>query len=226
MKQLYKIAFISLMAGFITAAVANDSDTPSVVERKTCSDIAAEITELSAIEEPDDETIELLESLKQQQRSRCQKAAKGRIRTPANKMQSAHRTPGKARTTEETSDETSDETPDENGCMPGETLTDLGDQGFACCPETGDMCFLPIKPETDDKTEEIKTLEIEEQPETEPQPELTDEQRAENVANGLCADGTKPNKFGCCGDEIFTDLGNLEFACCPKSGGDCFPPIK
>ena len=64
MKQLYKIAFISLMAGFITAAVANDSDTPSVVERKTCSDIAAEITELSAIEEPDDETIELLESLK------------------------------------------------------------------------------------------------------------------------------------------------------------------
>ena len=82
------------------------------------------------------------------------------------------------------------------------------------------------KQKIDDEIKETETLEIEEQPETEPQPELTDEQRAENVANGLCADGTKPNKFGCCGDEVFKDLGNLEFACCPKSGGDCFPPIK
>ena len=64
-------------------------------------------------------------------------------------------------------------------------------------------------------TEETKTVE----------PELTAEQIDANFAAGLCADGTKPNKFGCCGDEIFKDMGNSVFACCPKSGGDCFPPI-
>lgn len=58
------------------------------------------------------------------------------------------------------------------------------------------------------------------------EPELTAEQIDANFAAGLCADGAKPNKFGCCVDEIFKDLGNAVFACCPKSGGDCFPPIE
>ena len=47
-----------------------------------------------------------------------------------------------------------------------------------------------------------------------------------NIAAGLCGDGTKPNRFGCCAGETFTDLGNATFACCPnKLSGDCFPPI-
>lgn len=61
-------------------------------------------------------------------------------------------------------------------------------------------------------------------------PVETDEEKyarmAENLEAGLCPDGTTPNKYGCCGDEVFTDLGNLEFACCPKDGGNCFPPVK
>lgn len=53
------------------------------------------------------------------------------------------------------------------------------------------------------------------------------EQELANLDAGLCADGSQPNKFGCCGDEIFKDLGNTVFACCPKDGvGDCFPPLK
>lgn len=53
------------------------------------------------------------------------------------------------------------------------------------------------------------------------------EQELANLDAGLCADGSAPNKFGCCGDEIFKDLGNTVFACCPKDGGgDCFPPLK
>ena len=57
--------------------------------------------------------------------------------------------------------------------------------------------------------------------------ELTLEQELANLDAGLCADGTRPNRFGCCGDEIFKDLGNTVFACCPKEGSsDCFPPIK
>ncbi len=53
------------------------------------------------------------------------------------------------------------------------------------------------------------------------------EQELANLYAGLCADGSQPNKFGCCGDEVFKDLGNTVFACCPKEGvGDCFPPLK
>lgn len=51
-------------------------------------------------------------------------------------------------------------------------------------------------------------------------------QAAKNIDAGLCADGTKPNKFGCCTDETFKDLGGGEFGCCPNAGGDCFPPMK
>lgn len=34
---------------------------------------------------------------------------------------------------------------DINGCCPGETYTDMGDQGFNCCPDDGGDCFVPIK---------------------------------------------------------------------------------
>lgn len=53
------------------------------------------------------------------------------------------------------------------------------------------------------------------------------EQELANLDAGLCVDGTKPNKFGCCTGEVFKDLGNSVFACCPKTGdGECFPPIE
>ena len=35
--------------------------------------------------------------------------------------------------------------PDANGCCPGETYTDMGDQGFNCCPDAGGDCFPPIE---------------------------------------------------------------------------------
>ena len=35
--------------------------------------------------------------------------------------------------------------PDINGCCPGETYTDMGDQGFNCCPDIGGDCFPPIQ---------------------------------------------------------------------------------
>ena len=34
--------------------------------------------------------------------------------------------------------------PDANGCCAGETYTDMGEQGFNCCPDTGGDCFPPI----------------------------------------------------------------------------------
>lgn len=75
-----------------------------------------------------------------------------------------------------------------------------------------------------------KKVESETKTET-PEPVKTqkeiDDERAANLANGLCGDGAKPNKFGCCDGEKFKDLGNLKFACCPKEGdGECHAPIK
>lgn len=40
-----------------------------------------------------------------------------------------------------------------------------------------------------------------------------------------CPDGSIPDSNGCCGDEVYTDLGDNGFNCCPPGNGDCFPPI-
>lgn len=49
----------------------------------------------------------------------------------------------------------------------------------------------------------------------------------ENMANGLCGDGTKPNRFGCCAGERFKEVSQMKFACCPTTGdGECHEPLK
>ncbi len=52
-------------------------------------------------------------------------------------------------------------------------------------------------------------------------------QKEENQATAVitCEDGTNPDANGCCTGEVFTDMGDQGFNCCPSSGGDCFPPI-
>lgn len=40
-----------------------------------------------------------------------------------------------------------------------------------------------------------------------------------------CEDGSLPDANGCCAGEIYTDMGEQGFNCCPSTGGDCFPPI-
>lgn len=40
-----------------------------------------------------------------------------------------------------------------------------------------------------------------------------------------CEDGTVPDGNGCCTGEVYTDMGEQGFNCCPSAGGDCFPPI-
>jgi hypothetical protein len=40
-----------------------------------------------------------------------------------------------------------------------------------------------------------------------------------------CEDGTPPDANGCCPGEVYTDMGEQGFNCCPDTGGDCFPPI-
>ncbi|MBQ3039409.1 MAG: hypothetical protein IJD41_02510, partial [Alphaproteobacteria bacterium] len=67
--KIYKLAIVSMVAGFATAAFATEiATTSNVAERKSCDQIASEIAELSAIIEPDTDTIDALTKLKQQQR--------------------------------------------------------------------------------------------------------------------------------------------------------------
>lgn len=40
-----------------------------------------------------------------------------------------------------------------------------------------------------------------------------------------CMDGSLPDTNGCCAGEVYTDMGEMGFNCCPEAGGDCFPPI-
>lgn len=40
-----------------------------------------------------------------------------------------------------------------------------------------------------------------------------------------CDGGALPDEYGCCPGEIYTDMGEQGFNCCPETGGDCFPPI-
>ena len=37
---------------------------------------------------------------------------------------------------------------------------------------------------------------------------------------------TGNNAHGCCPGEVYTDMADLGFNCCPDDGGDCFPPIR
>ncbi len=49
----------------------------------------------------------------------------------------------------------------------------------------------------------------------------------ENRANGLCDNGDKPNRYGCCDGEKFKEVSQMNFACCPKEGeGECVAPRK
>ena len=47
----------------------------------------------------------------------------------------------------------------------------------------------------------------------------------ETVEVLTCLDGSLPDPNGCCAGEIYTDMGDQGFNCCPETGGDCFPPI-
>lgn len=166
-----------------------------VVERMSCFDINTKITELSAIEEPDDDTIIELEKLKSDYRRKCMKSAGGR-KTAAQGRSVINNDPiEETEVVEEATEETTEieqVTVKEPDAKPKEQNKKENSSGGIPATE-----------------EEIRMFE-----------ELV------NLDMGLCADGTKPNKFGCCTDEIFKDLGNNVYACCPKTGGDCYPPLK
>ncbi len=204
------IALAGIM--FIGAAAAD------VAERQSCADIKARIDGLAAQTELNDGDRALLTDLRGQYRRDCMVRAGSRAsRTIAASRKAItgadepvqEKTEEQQPATEEPVIAESCDNPDANGCCPGEEFADMGADGKFCCK--GDMCFPPMKvtPAAPEKTEEEIAAEIE-----------------ANIAKGLCGDGTKPNKFGCCTGEIFRDLGNATFACCKKDSNECFPPMN
>ena len=184
---------IALM-GLIAATGAFADSASGVAERVTCADVQAVINELSAVEEPDEETLAELEKQKMEYRRKCSRSA-------AKRKSSAVKNTVVAPTEVVETDTESEEQVEEVVAEVAEST----------------------KPDVVE-SETVVVTEVEEVPVDE---EALLAQELANLDAGLCVDGTKPNKFGCCEGEIFKDLGNSVFACYPKSGeGECFPPIQ
>lgn len=204
------------------AAFAEDEATLKLVERRTCADIKAEIDTLSDIEFPDEATKESLKQLQVQYRSNCVAKSVGR-RTIARAIPLVSQQKAPESTPEAISDALSQYLANKkSNCEKlnseiEKLVTDADDSKSDALAAMRGVYDMDC---SDKKAPKAETAPVPEKTEE----ELTSEYDA-NLAAGLCGDGTKPNKFGCCTGETFRDMGNTVFACCPKSGGDCFPPL-
>lgn len=167
--------FLSVPAIAEEVTEVETEDVAAVSERVSCSDINAQIKELSEIEEPDEVALDELAELKSQYRRNCTKSVSGR------------RTSGRG------------------AVMLMET------------PSESDVAQQEAE-------ESVEVVESEQSESEQPVDALSPQQEQANLDAGLCADGSQPNKFGCCAGEKFKDIGNLNFACCNDL--ECFPPIK
>lgn len=211
-----KRLFICLPVLLSVVATAHAAD---VAQRMSCADIKTQVDTLGARDNLSDDEAKQLADLKIKYRRDCVKRAAG---GRGAQTIAAARAPVATDDTKNSDAATTSgapcDTPDEHGCCPGETYTDMGDQGFNCCPSDGGMCFTPMV------LKSVENTEVQDDTPVKTDEEIAAEINA-NIAAGLCADGTKPNKYGCCADELFRDMGGT-FACCPKTGGDCFPPMN
>lgn len=237
MKNIKNIFIIfSLCACF--AGVARGDDVfvaaRTVAERTDCTATKNRIDELTGIADLREELATELADLQVLYRRDCNKRSASRGALTAARLRNNRQL---------TQNSTAECVYDENGCCVGETLTEVADYGMLCCPPTGDMCFVPVTVATNEtttsadivtepQTVEAPTQEVVAETVSEPEPVVPEKseeeiaaERAELRASGVCPDNGKPNRFGCCEGEKFSDLGNLVFACCPETG-DCFEPIK
>lgn len=201
---------VALLCAVLTTSVMADEEVVAgVADRMTCADIQERISELSSEEEPDDSVLEEIAKLKADYRRSCTKSAGGR------------RTAAASRVIVETTD-------DEEYIDDDEIIEDVEEVAEEEVVQEVKKPKKKTKKQSDEsetqQSDDVDSGESAQETEEDLKAQL--EQELANLNSGLCADGAKPNKYGCCGDEIFKDMGNMVFACCPKSGGDCFPPIQ
>ena len=208
----------------LVGMTAMSSYAADVAERTDCGALKNRIAEMSARDDLSDDETETLAELRATQRRDCTARAGARAaRTVAGTKTrapvvvdtpvAAVDTPAPVAVPAPVVDDASDavaascDTPDANGCCDGEEFEDFGDAGKMCC--RGDMCYPPMKTAAEIQAEQ-------------------DAEIAENLAKGLCGDGTRANKFGCCGDEKFKEISTGSFGCCLGDGADqiCHEPIN
>ena len=182
----------------------NPGIAAGVAERMTCMDINSRLAELMAIEEPDAETLDEITKLKADYRRNCAKSAGKR------------KTSGSGRVVVAATEEVvaSDPEPNQPDTPSDTTETEpviSADATPASVSSDDVVAVASVDDASADDAAQIDAALV---------------QELFNLDSGLCADGTQPNKFGCCNDEIFKDMGGTVFACCPPQGGDCFPPIQ
>ena len=205
---------VALLCAVLTTSVMADEEVVTgVADRMTCADIHERISELSSEEEPDDSVLKEIAKLKADYRRSCTKSAGGRRTAAASRV-----------IIEATDDE--EYIDDEE---PVEDIEEVAEEEVVqeVKKPKKKLKKKPKKQSDESETQQSDDVDADESAqETEEDLKAQLEQELANLNSGLCADGAKPNKYGCCGDEIFKDMGNMVFACCPKSGGDCFPPIQ
>ena len=177
--------------------------TTNVTERVTCAGIKSELNSLEVNEENQAQ----IDKLKSEYRRFCTPKAAKRRASDTSAIMYAKTAQAKAAPVVIDLESEKVESSDENADAEVTTETTAVATVTNVVTETANAADTPEPVDT--RTPE----------------EIQLEKELENLAAGLCADGTKPNKYGCCADEIFKDLGDLVFACCPKDGGDCYEPI-
>ncbi|MFQ6739207.1 MAG: hypothetical protein ACLRFJ_00865 [Alphaproteobacteria bacterium] len=204
-----KILFLVLGCMFSMTAMADDL---------SCGDMQSKINELSAQENLSDDDSALLSSLRLSYRTDCAKRQ-------ASRSYVSHSTRGTVQKKIDTGAENLDAV----------EADDLANEVVGVVYDA-EKCNN-LKSEINASSDDDKVKEYEQYcAQYVVEPELTDEELrlaeeaeaqriADLLAQGLCPDGNKPNRFGCCAGEKFTDMGNLEFACCVDETNECFPPV-
>lgn len=205
----------------IACVMAGGAHAAAVSERASCADIQARINELSAIKAPTDAQSSELAGLQAQYRSDCSRSATGRRNTSTGRVSASSAVVAAApavTTVVETVVMTAQSALDEYLTGRQNLCNELkSDIDTLVANGVSDTDTEPLQNQYDADCNEIdKSKSVQVDAET----------AARNVASGLCEDGSKPNQFGCCDGETFTDMGNLVFACCPDDGGTCYPPIN
>ncbi len=203
----------------------------NVSVRMSCDEINAEITRLRGITEPNDSETSRLADMQARHRKNCTMRAGNRAAINRN---------GHVVVTKD-----KDEVPNANVKQSAESMvrqekicallpdfikseTDINnkttledwhkkyciDKQVASDEVLGVYEFLlkPVQDANADKKEAVDNEKIE-------SVEEIKAKAAANTAAGLCENGDKPNKFGCCDGEKFKDLGNGKFGCCKMVDG-------
>ena len=86
--------------------------------------------------------------------------------------------------------------------------------------ESVEEVVVPEQPKPAEVTVPVKTPE-----EIAAEEAAAKEKAADNLAKGLCADGAKPNRYGCCAGYKFKEVSQMKFQCC-NADNDCVEPMK